>query len=94
MSKTKASILLCLLPFLFSCATKQRVVEAAVPPTEVVRPPCLPGDELMAPPKALTPLSEMSMRQAFAQWIDDMRAYQDLRLQTERLQEFVRTQCR
>lgn len=86
--------MLCLLPFLSSCASSPPVIEAAVPATEIVRPPCLPGAELMVPPQALAPLGEVTLREAFVRWIDDMQSYQVLRLQMEKLQEFVVTQCR
>lgn len=80
--------------FLISCAHNPRATEPAAPPVALVRPPCDPGAELMTPPQALPAIGGITMREAFARWIDDMKAYQDLRLQTLRLQEFVTAQCR
>jgi hypothetical protein len=48
----------------------------------------------MQPPAPLAGLPDrLSQSAALAQWLDDMRAYQVLRLQTGTLQDFVRQAC-
>lgn len=94
MSLTRALTVPFLALSLTCCAHSPRAVEPALPPEQIVRPPCDPGPALMAPPQALPALGDLSMREAFARWIDDMKAYQDMRLQLAGLQEFVGSQCR
>lgn len=76
-----------------NCAGKQPDANLA-PQAEIVRPPCQPRPELMAAPNALPALGDnLSESEAMNAWIDDMTAYQSLRLQTGALQDFIRTAC-
>ena len=56
----------------------------------MIRPPCTPPEALMAAPQKLAALpGTLSQAAALDAWLDDMRAYQDLRGQTGALQASV-----
>ena len=83
-----------LLLLLTNCAPKQPAVEVVPPQAAIVRPPCTPGTALMLPIPALPTLPvELSEAAALDAWIDDMTAYQKMRLQTGALQDFIKTSC-
>ena len=75
------------------CAHNPPAIET--PAAAMVRPPCTPPHELMAAPAPLAALAAgtLSEQQAVAAWIDDMAAYQLLREQLSKLQNFLYSDC-
>jgi hypothetical protein len=61
----------------------------------MIRPACSPPASLMQPAAPLAHLPDrLSQSAALAQWLEDMRAYQALRIQAGALQDFVHQACR
>jgi hypothetical protein len=83
-----------LLPLLGCSAPSPPAIEAPPVPAAMIRPACSPPASLMQAPGPLAALpAHLSEAAALAAWLDDMRAYQELRGQAGALQTFIRQSC-